>query len=448
MKDHPAIKTIGIFGHVGTQNLGDETIIAAVIQNIRLRYPDAEIRAFTFNPEDTRVRHGISAFPIRRIPAPHSNGHKAESKAREASDENRASGGTQSVSVILKRIPLLYPLLKGVQKGLGSCKNCVKELGFLIQGYKNLRGTDLLIVAGSGQLTDHSGGPWAYPYTFFKWSLLARAIGAKLAFLSVGTSWIHSPLSEFFLKFCLSRADYRSYRDESSNEEVRKLGLAGQSSIVPDLAYSFRLPKMVSEPRPLESRRVVGINPIPYMHEKFWHTSDSASYENYVRTQASFVSWLIQNGYAIFLFPTQLRADPPVIEDIKKTVEKDGNALAASFQFFLDAPIGSPQELISAISKMDIVVAARYHGVLLSLLLHKPVLAVSYHQKTNDLMARVGQSECTLDLKDCTLEALIEYFRLVESRSKTIETELGSAVPGCRTEVDAQYEKVFSLLEH
>ena len=35
--------TIGILGHCGNANLGDEATIAAVIQNIRTRYPDANI---------------------------------------------------------------------------------------------------------------------------------------------------------------------------------------------------------------------------------------------------------------------------------------------------------------------------------------------------------------------------------------------------------------------
>jgi polysaccharide pyruvyl transferase WcaK-like protein len=97
---------------------------------------------------------------------------------------------------------------------------------------------------------------------------------------------------------------------------------------------------------------------------------------------------------------------------------------------------------------MDIVVAARYHGVLISHLLHKPVLAVSYHQKTTDLMARMGQSECTLEIDACTLDALKFRFLFLESQTKVIEAELERRVPLCRTILDAQYDRVFGLLEH
>jgi polysaccharide pyruvyl transferase WcaK-like protein len=62
MKNLRRIRKIGVFGHVGNENLGDEAIIAAVIQNIRRRYPNAEIYGFTINPEDTRKRHKLRPF--------------------------------------------------------------------------------------------------------------------------------------------------------------------------------------------------------------------------------------------------------------------------------------------------------------------------------------------------------------------------------------------------
>src|SRR5277367_1067126 len=116
MKNHSQPKKIGIFGHVGTQNLGDETIIAAVIQNIRLRYPDAEIRAFTFNPQDTNLRHGITSFPIRRLNgAARPEGSLKQGPASSLPSESRAD--RQGIKTGLKKIPLVYAALKSVQKG-------------------------------------------------------------------------------------------------------------------------------------------------------------------------------------------------------------------------------------------------------------------------------------------------------------------------------------------
>src|SRR5580692_8203899 len=102
MKNHSQPKKIGIFGHVGTQNLGDETIIAAVIQNIRLRYPDAEIRAFTFNPEDTNLRHGIASFPIRRLNGAARPAVSLKQQGLASSPANEPLAGRQGIKSDLK----------------------------------------------------------------------------------------------------------------------------------------------------------------------------------------------------------------------------------------------------------------------------------------------------------------------------------------------------------
>ena len=60
-------RRIGIIGHGGTKNLGDEALFATVIQNVRRRLPEAEVIGFTINPADSRERHGIECFPIRRL---------------------------------------------------------------------------------------------------------------------------------------------------------------------------------------------------------------------------------------------------------------------------------------------------------------------------------------------------------------------------------------------
>ena len=51
---------VGIFGHYGNANLGDEAITRAAIQSVRRHIPGAEIACFSINPADSeaRQRHG------------------------------------------------------------------------------------------------------------------------------------------------------------------------------------------------------------------------------------------------------------------------------------------------------------------------------------------------------------------------------------------------------
>src|SRR5207245_10006043 len=108
-----------------------------------------------------------------------------------------------------------------------------QELAFLARSYRTLRGTDLVLVAGSGQLNDYWGGPWAFPFTLLEWSLMARASGAKMAFLSLGAGPLRTPLGKIFIKQAVRRADYRSYRDEDSRRCIVALGIRGEHLVLP-----------------------------------------------------------------------------------------------------------------------------------------------------------------------------------------------------------------------
>ena len=58
---------IGVFGHYGNQNLGDEAITTATIQHIKQHIPNADIVGFSVKPDDTSKRHNIVSYPIRYI---------------------------------------------------------------------------------------------------------------------------------------------------------------------------------------------------------------------------------------------------------------------------------------------------------------------------------------------------------------------------------------------
>src|SRR3954465_9797480 len=176
---------IGVFSHGGTRNLGDEARLAAVIQNVRLHIPNAEIFGFTINPQDTIQRHGITSYPIRRstispaqLPAPSvaTSTETAAPKAKTA----------QTIKNMLKSVPGLRPLLAGLRRFTAAVVSILAEPAFLFTSYRRLKNIQLLLVAGSQQLNDGYGGAWGFPYPLFKWTLLATLTGTKAAILSVG----------------------------------------------------------------------------------------------------------------------------------------------------------------------------------------------------------------------------------------------------------------------
>jgi polysaccharide pyruvyl transferase WcaK-like protein len=438
-------KRIGVFGHVGQGNLGDEAIIAAVLQALRQRYPEAELVGFTMNPEDTQARHQIRAFPIRRLPrmpAPAGSPH-----AVPADPQPWRSHGTLSdrLKAHLKAIAPLYALLKGIQRGGHLLWGALAELRFLRHSYKHLQGVDLLIIAGSQPLIDYVGGPWAFPYTILKWVLIAKVVRAKVAFVSVGAGPIHSRLGRLFIREALARAHYRSYRDESSKNLIERLRVPGSHVVAPDLVYSLQSRDLPGPGMAPNARPIVGLNAVPFYDPGYWPGSSAHIYACYVNALAEFALWLIQRGYAVLFFPTQLRLDPPVIHDIRLRMKAhEASDVEANI---LDWPIHSLDDLMTAIARTEMIVATRFHGIVLPYLLYKPVVGIAYHQKTHDLLGQLGQSEYVLDLHDVTLDALQERFLALESKRAVIREEIERKISFFQQRLAAQYDQVCALLE-
>src|SRR2546430_8636084 len=195
-------KKVGVFSHGGTRNLGDEALFAAVVQNVLLHIPDAEIVGFTINPYDTLQRHAISSSPIRRLGKTSQTGSGSnpttQSKASKTKDQPKKVNST--IVDTVKAIPGLRSLMSRLRQLVGVAADVIAEPKFLFDSYRRLKGVDLLLVAGSQQLNDGYGGAWGFPFTLFKWTLLSKLTGTKVAILSVGAGPISSPLSKFFFK--------------------------------------------------------------------------------------------------------------------------------------------------------------------------------------------------------------------------------------------------------
>lgn len=443
MESPQSRRKICIISHGGTKNLGDEALFATVVQNTRLRVPDAEIIGFTINPEDSRERHGVTCYPVRRssaIPsAKESSSDAVPDPASQTASSTPAVGS--KLKQILKAIPGLRPLLNGLRalgKGLLSA---VREPKFLLDSYRRLKGADLLLAAGGQQLNDGYGGPWGYPFTLYKWTLLAKCTGTKVALLSVGAGPIDASLSKFFFRRTLNLVSYRSYRDAISSQLMASLGIKGSHPVFPDLVYSLRLPA----PKPAHSgatQVVVGTNPVPFFAPHYWPTPDDARYQEYVGKLAKFVQWLDKSGHSVLFFPTQVRADAITIDDIRASM----NGSAKSPNLLAQGPLQNLEDLVSEISRVDLVIANRYHGILISLMMNKPVLGIAYHEKSRALLEQAGQGDYVLNIEDFKIEELVERFKDMEANAPALKKRIAERMAPLRKALDAQYDTVFGLI--
>src|SRR5262249_18133956 len=177
---------IGLLDHVGGGNLGDDATLDAVAGNIKRRWPNAEIVAFSMNPDDTETRHGIRSQPIRR--KGWSIGYKPA--GTEATLK-------ETVKALTRKYSAVFYLLKAAHAVVCLPVEVFRELSFLVSSRRNIKCFDLLIISGGGQLTE-KGGPGGFPYTIFQWVVLARSAGVRGLVFNIGAGLLDSALSTSF----------------------------------------------------------------------------------------------------------------------------------------------------------------------------------------------------------------------------------------------------------
>src|SRR5262249_51193949 len=110
----------------------------------------------------------------------------------------------------------------------------------------------------------------------------------------------------------------------------------------------------------------------------------------------------------------------------------------------IDEPVFSVENLLSQIAATDIVVATRFHNVLLALLCNKPVISISFHHKCESLMSAMGLSEYCLDINDLKADRLIEKFCDLETNAGKLKSLIREKAREFRKALDEQYKFIFN----
>jgi len=382
---------IAIMGHVGVGNMGDEAITASVVAGLREHAPQAELMAFSLNPRDTAARHGVESHPLRlyterllNSPPPDFSWETTyAAKSKPASGESNAPAG---LSAWLRKIPLLKAILKPVVVAARWMRLMAAILAFDFRSFRRLRGVTLMLWAGSGQISDYVDG-LGYPLVILRWTLLARMRGAKVAFGSAGAGPVTNPISRLCFGLAMKLAHYRSFRDPYSLDEAQSLGSPEPNRFIRDFAFSH--PLLASLPaRPQNSVPWVGINPLPFFGGEYWHILDSSVYDRYVDAHARLIIGLLRNGRRVTLYPSNIRVDPRSVRRIVERVNELAPELTPRVE--LETSLQDVPGVLESLRKYDVVVATRYHGVLLALACGTPTVSVVYHDKTRQVAEHIG----------------------------------------------------------
>lgn len=428
------VRRLALVSPWGGGNLGNSAILSAVILNISKRISAVEFVGITLNPEQTRCRYGIEAFPLAAVTHPqHGQWNTGNPKARERQTSKRVR-----VMQWLKRIPLVGSFLRVV-------RTWSQEMAHIAAATRIVRGLDGVIIPGGGALDEFWGGPWGHPWNLLKWSVLSRIYRVPFLFVSVGKCSLERRASRFFVRIALRLATYRSYRDPDSKIAVQALIDASDDPVFPDLAFSYPAPVIhtlkCADPR--NGRLVVGVSPIAYCDPRVWPLKDERRYVAYLRQLAEMVKWLLKEGHQLLFFAT----DSPDLETIKDVLTsiadtpKDSDAILT-----LPGPVEqSINNHLEGIGQADLIIASRLHGVILSHLVAIPVLAISYDPKVDAQMSIAKQKDYCLNIDALELDTFIERFEALKTARLREAARLRSAALLFRQQLDSQYDRILGV---
>jgi len=408
MSEHQTKRAkIAFFGHFDSTNFGNESTLQAILYHLRRFQPDAQISCISTGPEATVATHHIEAIPISK----------------------------RFVSSWTPQNPLVRVLRR-------ACVGLPTEAYQWAKGLIRLSGTDMLIVPGTGLLTDADRLFGWGPYGLFKWSLIAKVCGCKLLLVSVGAGPIYGTLGRWLVRSSLSFADFRSYRDSSTMQYLEGIGFdANIDQVYPDLAFSLPEGVIPRRDSTRSYRSVVGLGVMVYAGKYSIATPSDAAYLTYLENLVTFVKWLLAREYDVRLLSGDL-PDMRARQEFRDLLR--GQLSACDGGRIIDEPICSVESLLSQIVETDIVVATRFHNVVLSLLCNKPVISISFHHKCESLMSAMGLSEYCLDINNLKADTLIEKFCDLETKSEIIKPSIGAKVREFRKALDEQYKCIFN----
>ncbi|WP_306329992.1 polysaccharide pyruvyl transferase family protein [Streptomyces venezuelae] len=386
---------VGLFGLLGSGNLGNDGSMEAVLGYLRRDHAEATVDAMCGGPEVVRLRHGL---PATRL-------HWYRGEYRTASRAGAVAG-----------------------KGFGKLVDAVRTAAWV-------RRHDVVIVPGMGVLEATLPlRPWGFPYALFLLCASGRLFGTRVALTGVGAAPIGNPSTRALVRWSARLAAYRSYRDAQSRDALRAMGVdTARDEVHPDLAFALPAPS-ASPPSGTPGTVCVGVMD--------FHGGDDDRaraeeiHRRYLEGTIRFVRALVEDGRPVRLL-TGDEVDRTVVAAILDAV---ASPLVSA------AEPASLADLMKEMAAADSVVATRYHNLVCALKVGVPTLALSYAAKSDTLMAEFGLAAYCHPAREVDADRLLGQFRELERNATEVRRTLAERNLSAARRLEHQFTALTAAL--
>jgi polysaccharide pyruvyl transferase WcaK-like protein len=395
---------IGLFGLLGSGNIGNDASMEAVLGYLQARHPSAVIDVMCSGPEGVTTEYGLDAVQMFWFD-PH---------------EDRLSSKLWSLLRVPSRVFDVYR----------------------VSGW--VRRHDVVMVPGAGVLEASLPlRPWNTPYGLFLLTVSGRLFRTKVALVCVGAGPIKKRATRTLSNWAARLAGYRSYRDGGSREAMRRRGLDARGSVFSDLAFSLPTPG-VDRPGGGDWS-TIGVGVMAYNGSNDDRDRAQAVYRDYVDGMKGIVCRLVDDARKVRLFIgdtdgpddatarqilTALRELRPDLDETWVVVE----------------PATTFREIMESMEPLGAIIATRFHNLIAALKLAKPTIAIGYSEKHRALMADAGLAEFSHSVESFDPDVLLEQLRDMERRGESLRRSLCSHNAALAHQLERQFDELDDVL--
>ena len=308
----------------------------------------------------------------------------------------------------------------------------------LIDIIRCLRDTNLFISGGGGLLQDSTGKGWSILY-YLGLILIAKIVKVPVMIYAQGIGPVNKQINKKLVRWILNKVDLITVRDNSSKELLENLGVV-KPSIYVNSDPVFLLKKKninhivdnypyIQELINSDNRPLIGVSVREYKN----NGSDSK------RIFARAADYLIENYKAKIIFlPFKFNEDVHISEEILSLMKNKAEVLKIKLE---------PEELLSVLSRLSLVVGVRLHSIIFSSMANIPFIAFNYDPKVKYFVEDLGLSELLIETdEDFSLRNIQEKIEYIKENNDKIKDILFKKVNNLEEKALVNNELVFRLL--
>lgn len=370
---------IGLLGWYGHHNVGDDALMEAVRADLLRAAPGAQVVIFADRPDAIERDFGLEAAPLLPI-----------------SPMNFA------------RSP--------------------RTVGLAARAWRRL---DTLVLGGGGFFADDVSAR-----NVVKWSsyiLGSKAAGKQVLTCGIGVGPIRRPACQRLARLAFQAADGVSVRDEESREWLRRCGVSREVHVTGDPVLGSALPEVdvtgVERAAGLEpGQPFVALSVPPFFHDSARWPGRAQAWEDYREAWVGLCEAALARGVTPLFVPMQHPSaegglhysDLEFARDVAGRVGS-GVRVVRDYQ--------GPAQVAALLRRAGLVMAVRFHALVLAARADVAVAGVVYHHKAGALARRLGIEDAFLPVEQVSRDRLVPLFERAWSERERLRAQLRDSLP-------------------